>query len=250
MDATAGDPPANDRPPARERKSSFPQIAAIVVGGILVLIGFGLALGGGAIVALFGSDGTLESGSQSLSTPTTALVSSVANIEGTGEVADVVGDPEVRLSVTARRPGAGMFVGIGPAADVERYLARAPIEEVSDIEVDPFELSGRRLRRGASRPAPPAGQRFWVAEGSGRDTATMRWNLADGDYRLVVMNADGRRDVQADGSVAVEIPHLPTVGWVLLGVGVLLLLGGATAIVLAGVSLARRPPATGQQGPR
>ena len=244
MDATAGDPSAADQPPARQRKSSFPQIAAIVVGGILALIGLGLALGGGAILALFGSDGTLDSGSHSLSTPTTALVSSVANIEGTGEIADVVGDPEVRLSVTARRPGDGVFVGIGRAADVERYLARSPIEEVSDIEVDPFELSGRRLRPGPSRPGPPTSRRFWVAEGSGRDTATMRWDLADGDYRLVVMNADGRRNVQADGSVGVEIPHIATVGWVLLGLGVVLLIGGVAAIVLAGVALARRPPAT------
>jgi hypothetical protein len=52
--------------------------------------------------------------------------------------------------------------------------------------------------------------------------------------------------------VAVEIPHLPTVGWVLLGVGVLLLIGGVAAIVLAGVSLARRPPPAppAPQGPR
>jgi hypothetical protein len=251
MNATAGDPPAADRPPAGRRKSAFPQIAAIVVGGLLALFGLGVALSGGAILVLFGSDGTLESGSQSLSTPTTALVSAVANIDGTGEVADVVGDPEVRLSVTTRRPGDGVFVGIGRAADVERYLARSPIEEVSDIEVDPFELSGRRMRPGPSRPDPPASRRFWVAEGSDRDTATMRWNLTDGDYRLVVMNADGRRNVQADGSVEVEIPHLPTVGWVLLGVGVLLLLGGVAAIVLAGVALARRPSpgASGTAGP-
>lgn len=249
MDATAGESPAIDRPPAGRRKSAWPQITAIVVGGILALIGLGLALGGGAILALF-DDGTLESGSHSLSTPTSALVSSVANIEGTGEIADIVGDPEVRLSVTPRRPGDGVFVGIGRAADVERYLARSPIEEVSDIEVDPFELSGRRLRPGPSRPDPPASQRFWAAEGRGSDTATLRWDLADGDYRLVVMNADGSRNVQADGSVGVEIPHIGTVGWVLLGVGILLLVGGIAAIVLAGVALARRPGATAPETTR
>src|SRR5680860_1709496 len=89
MDATAaGEPPATHRPPAGQRKSAWPQITAIVVGGILALIGLGLAVGGGAILALFDSDGTLESGSHSISTPTSALVSSVANIEGTGEIAD------------------------------------------------------------------------------------------------------------------------------------------------------------------
>lgn len=247
---TASEQPPADRPATERQSSTWPKIVAIVIGGLLALIGLGLALGGGAILAIFGSDGTFESGSQSLSTPTTALVSSVANIDGTGEVADVVGNPEVRLSVTARRPGERLFLGVGRASDVERYLARAPIEEVSDIEVDPFELSDRRVRPGSELPAPPASQRFWVTQASGRGAATLRWKVEDGDYRLVLMNASGRRDVQADGTVAVEIPHLPTVGWVLLGVGVLLLVGGVAAIILAGVSLARRPSPPGTGAPR
>lgn len=247
---TASEQPPADRPATERHRSTWPKIVAIVVGGLLALIGLGLALGGGAILAIFGSDGTFESGSQSLSTPTTALVSSVANIDGTGEVADVVGNPEVRLSVTARSPGERLFLGVGRASDVERYLARSPIEEVSDIEVDPFELSDRRVRPGSELPAPPASQRFWVTQASGRGAAKLRWKVEDGDYRLVLMNASGRRDVQADGTVAVEIPHLPTVGWVLLGVGVLLLVGGVAAIILAGVSLARRPSPPGAGAPR
>lgn len=241
MDTSAAATPSPDQPDPAQRKSRWPQILAIVVGGIAALIGLGLALGGGGILAAFGSDGTLNSGSHSLSTKTTALVSSVANIDGAGEIADVVGDPELRLTVTARRAGDGVFIGIGRAADVDRYFAGAGIEEVSDIDVDPFELTGKRIRPGSRQPAPPASRRFWVAQGSGRGEATMRWKLADGDYRLVVMNADASRGVLVDGSVGVKVPHLPTIGWVMLGIGVLLIVGGGLAIVLAGVSLARRP---------
>src|SRR5215218_2039368 len=131
MDKTPQAEPAPDQPDTNRGRSRWPQILAIVVGGILALIGLGLAFGGGAIVAVFGSDGTVNSGSHSLSTPTSALVSSVANIDGAGELADVVGDPELRLTVAARRARDGVFVGIGRAEDVDSYLAEARIEEVS-----------------------------------------------------------------------------------------------------------------------
>ena len=233
------EPATPEQPP---RKSNAPKIALIVVSGILALIGLGLALSGGAILAVFGSDGTVSSDYHQLDTRSTALVSSVADIEGMDELADVLGEPELRLSLRTSRLGKGAFVGVGRAHDVERYLAAAPIEEVGDFGVDPFELQDRTVRPGTKRPAPPATRTFWVAESSGGD-ATMRWNVSDGDYRLVVMNADGSRGVDVEGSIGVEIPHLPSLGWVLLGVGLALLLGGAAGIILTGVSMTRKSDA-------
>jgi hypothetical protein len=147
-------------------------------------------------------------------------------------VADVVGDPRVRVSVAAPGSEADLFVGIGPAAAVDRYLAGAPIDEVTDFEIDPFELN-RRPRPGSTRPAPPAGEDFWVAEGSGGNTAALDWKLRDGEYRLVLMNADGSRPVAADGEVKLSLPHVAGIAWASTGVGLLLLLGGTAGIVLA-----------------
>jgi hypothetical protein len=226
-------------PPPAKRNRQGGRIVLIVVAGVLTLIGAGLALGGGAILSVFGSDGRLSSGDHEFSTPTSAFVSSVADIDGIDEVSDVVGDAKVDLTVRSARPGAGIFIGIGPATDVERYLARAPIEEIGGIDVDPFELTGRVPRPGAKRPAPPAKRDFWVAQGSGRDQATLSWEVEDGDYRLVVMNADGRRGVAVDASVGVEIPHVTTIAWILLGVGLFLLIGGIATIVITGISMAR-----------
>jgi hypothetical protein len=229
--------PARDASPPPSRRSRGPRIAAIVVAGLSALLGVGLSLGGGAILLAFGGDGEVASGYHEISTPTSALVSEVADIEGMGEVGEVLGDPEIRLSV---RPGTGTreaFVGIGPAAAVERYLASAPIEEISDVDLDPFELRGRRLRRGSKLPAPPASRSFWVAHASGDGTATMRWKVRDGDYRLVVMNADGSRKVGVDSSVGVTIPHIARLGWILLGLGLLLIVGAGVAIFLAARSL-------------
>jgi hypothetical protein len=209
------------------------QIATIVVGGLVTLAGLGVGSVGGILLGVFGGDGTVASGSQPLSTARTALVSSVADIDDVADVADVVGDPRLRVSAS----GSDLFLGIGPAADVDRYLSSAPIDEVTDFEVDPFELT-RRPRGGTSRPAPPAGQNFWVAEASGGNTATLDWKISDGEYRLVLMKADGSRPVDADGEVKLTLPHVATIAWTMLGVGLLLLVGGVAAMVLA---LRRRP---------
>jgi hypothetical protein len=67
-----------------------------------------------------------------------------------------------------------------------------PVDEVTDFEIDPFELV-RRPHSGARRPARPESQDFWVAQRAGPGAATLRWKVRDDDYRFVLMNADGRR---------------------------------------------------------
>jgi hypothetical protein len=224
--------PAPPAPVAQTR--SGPRIAMIVVGALLVLLGSGVSVAGGGLLAVFGTDGTVDSGRHSLSTPSTALVSEVADIDDMNEATDVLGKPQVRLSVHPSGPTKGLFVGIGPAKQVERYLASAPIDEVSDLQVGPFdsfELT-HNPRGGSKLPARPASQPFWVAKGTGTDAATLRWKVRDGDYRVVVMNADGSRGVHTDGDVGLTVPHLPSIGWSLLGGGLVLLAGGIAAIVL------------------
>jgi hypothetical protein len=111
-------------------------------------------------------------------------------------------------------------VGTGPAAQVDRYLAS---------------------RAGSKRPAPPAGQAFWLAEASGGDAATLRWDVRDGDYRLVLMNADGSVGVRADGEVGVTVPLTSSIVRGLLGGGLVLLLGGVATSALSLREDASRP---------
>ena len=49
------------------------QIVLIVLGGVLIAIGALAAAGGSALMALFGSENTLSSGVQQVSTPSRAL---------------------------------------------------------------------------------------------------------------------------------------------------------------------------------
>jgi hypothetical protein len=213
-----------------------PRIASIVIGALVALIGLAGGAAGALLLGLFGSDGTVASGSHPISTSRTALVASVDDIGDTTDLADLVGEPRIRLTARATAPTPGLFIGIGPAAQVDRYLASVPVDEVTDFEIDPFELR-RTPHQGSRRPERPASQHFWLASGSGRDTATLRWKVRDGDYRLVLMNTDGSARVDVDGDVGLTLPHVARTGWVLVGVGMLLALGG---VAVAASELRRR----------
>jgi hypothetical protein len=221
-----------------KRTNSAPRIVAIVLGALLALGGLAVSATGGLLFGVLGSDGTVDSGSHSISTSRAALVSSVADLSDVSDIADIVGDPRLRLTATATGATDGLFIGIGPAAQVDRYLASVPVDEVTDFDIDPFKLE-RKPRAGSRRPEPPASQTFWVAKGTGRDAATLRWKVRDGDYRLVLMNADGSRGVDADGDVGLTLPHVSRVAWLLVGGGALLLLGGVAVVAMSQRALRR-----------
>jgi hypothetical protein len=89
-----------------------------------------------------------------------------------------------------------LLVETSPAAVVDRYLADAPIDEVTDFELDLFQLT-RRPRPGETRPVPPGSQE---TSGSpkrpGATPPPLDLKLRNGEYRLVSMNAgtaSGRR---------------------------------------------------------
>jgi hypothetical protein len=216
---------------APRKRGGNAQVVAIVVGAVLTVAGLGFGAAGGGVLAVFGSDGTVSSGTHEISTPTAALVSEPADLGGTSDVADVLGNPRVRLSVASSTPGKGVFVGIGPAEQVDDYLTGAPVDEVTDFDVDPFKIQ-RDTRFGTKRLTAPGKQSFWVARDEGVAAATLRWKVRDGNYRVVVMNADGSRDVRTKGDVGVTVPRAPDFAWALLGGGFVLLIGGVAATVV------------------
>jgi hypothetical protein len=214
--------------PVRRRRRGDGQIVAIVAGAVLTVAGLIGTVAGIGVLAVFGSDGTANSGTHAFSTPTAALVSEPAVIRDTDDFADFAGDPKFRVSVKSDKP---VFVGVGPANDVDRYLAGAPIDEVTDFEVFPYDLEKDR-RPGTKVLGAPGSQAFWVAQNEGRDSATLRWKVRDGDYRVVVMNADGSRGVDTMGEVAATLPNAPDYGWAALVGGAVVLLGGIAATVV------------------
>jgi len=200
------------------------RVVLIVLGVVLLVIGALAAIGGGALMALFGSSNTLSSGVQQVSTPTRALISPADSIQGASGAQTVFGS--VRLRITATPTGAGhdLFLGIGPASAVDSYLSGVSYDEATDVSVAPFHLTLAR-HGGTATPPPPESQSFWVAKASGSHP-TLTWTVTAGSYRVVVMNADAAAPVAFAGGLDLTIPHS-------FAIGIGLLIGGIVLIVIA-----------------
>jgi hypothetical protein len=212
----------------------------IVIGALLAITGLIVGAGGVAVLGTIGTDGKVATGDQSFATSGAALVTSAADLRRPEKVSDIVGDPNIQLHLQSDRPA---FVGVARAADVDRYLKGAPIDEISDFEVDPFKMK-HDPRAGAKRLAAPGKQSFWIAKSTGANPS-LNWKAGSDEYRMVVMNADGSRGVRTHGDASITIPHTAAIAWSLVGGGLLLLLAGAAAIAAAGASdpTPRRTPA-------
>jgi hypothetical protein len=206
------------------------RVALFVLGGVLLAIGALAAIAGGALMALFGSNNTLSSGLQHVSTPTRALVSPADSIEGASGAQTVVGN--VRLRITATPAGAGqrLFLGIGPANAVDRYLSGVSHDVATDVSVTPFHLTLSR-HSGTATPPPPGSQSFWVARASGTHP-TLTWTVTSGSYRVVAMNTDAAAPVAFAGGLDLTIPHSFAIGIGLLIGGIVLILIAIALIVL------------------
>jgi hypothetical protein len=201
---------------------------ALIAAGIILTVSGGFAAaGGGAVVAAVGSDNTLSTGRHAITSPTSALVTDEGDINDFD--AGSLGHPAIKLSVSGS--GKPVFVGVGPAAAVDRYLAGAEVETVTDFDVRPFELT-TTVQVGTRRLTSPLAQSFWVAQSEGSSTAATTWKIRDGSYRVVVMNVDGSAGIDIDARFGLHVPRLTAIGWILLGGGFGVLLLGVTVLIL------------------
>jgi hypothetical protein len=205
-----------------------PRALPVTVGAVLATFGSVVALAGGGVLAVAGDDGTIGSGNHDVSTPTAALVSDTAKFEDTNDVASVLGQPEIGVTATAHEGGPDKFVGIGPKADVDRYLAGVEVDRVTDFEVDPFKLDKQR-EQGTAAAAAPTSQSFWVAQSSGQ-RADVNWKVRDGSYRVVVMNADGSPGMSTESHFEAGLPYLSTAALATMLAGLMAIGGGVVLI--------------------
>ena len=132
----------------------------------------------------------------------------------------------IRLEGDSAEPGRRLFFGIGPAADVERYLDGVEHDLVEDVELDPFEVEYRH-ETGSRTPDPPGQQTFWAASGTDR----VEWEVEEGRWMAVVMNADVSRGIVASVSVGAKTNLLIWATLIALGLG--LLFGALAALLIA-----------------
>ena len=220
------------------------RVVLIVLGSIGVLFGVALLAGGGFLLwadRTQREDGYLTTPTERFATPTYALTRTRLEID-TEEPGWVLNDSwfgKVRIRGESADEKM-LFIGIGPQADVARYLGTVAHANVQDIDFDPFRVTYLPIAGGAPQ-GPPTEQRFWAASASGVGTQTLTWKVRDGDWSVVLMNADGSRGVDADIDVGAKLSFLL---WVAIGLllGGVLVVGGSTALVVLAARTPRPPP--------
>lgn len=223
-----------DEPSTDERRggTGAGRVALLVVGSIAALLAFALLVGGCAIVAVDRSqrddDGFLMSPTEDFATSTYAIVSESADVDVRGADWAVKGFlGTVRIRSESERP---VFVGIARETDAAHYL-----DDVEHVVVTEIGDEPRYSRRPGGAPdSPPGEQTFWVASTAGAGTETLDWEPENGNWTVVVMNADATRGVGAELSIGAELDQVIWVGIGLLVAGGLLAAGSALAIT-AGV---------------
>jgi len=233
--------PVPSAPPPVQRSWSGWRTLLVIIGAVLIMIGGSLLIGGG--IGLWAhsqrdGDGYYTAGPERLSTDTFALSapSLDVNISGPDSIYadDLLGDTRIKLE--SAKADVPLFIGIGPAADVAKYLDGVAHSEISDFDVDPFKVT-YAAQPGNQPAAGPAAQTFWVASDSGTGPRTLTWDAKDGDWAIVIMNADRSVGVDADVSVGGTLPAVLPIAIGALVTGGVLLLGG---IVLIALTIATR----------
>jgi hypothetical protein len=212
------------------------RIVALVIGLLLLVPGIGLLVGGGALLwvdrGARTSDGFVLSSSDHFTAPGYALSSDTLDLS-TGArwlpISAALGD--ARIQVTGDS-GQEVFIGIAPVSDAQGYLDGVAHTVVSDIGADLTDADLTTVSGGAPAGAP-GDQTFWVAQASGAGQQKLTWTPADGDWMLVVMNADATAGVSVQARAGATVPALGTVAWSVLGGGILLTLIGVLLIVFA-----------------
>jgi len=211
------------------------KVILIILGALLTLCGIAGVCGGGALLGVGGSGGQIRSGYHGISTPTTAFVSDPTKVENSSNVRTEGGDTSLLLD--GRNSAKPLFIGVGPTSQVDRFLAGSPYESITNVNFSPFRLTSTTVD-GGSRPAAPGDQSFWVARATGADPQ-LRWKIADGDYKVVVMNADASQGLNLQARIGIKAPVLGGVGIGLLIGGIVVALGGI-ALLIWGIRTRRR----------
>jgi len=223
------------------------RVVALVVGSFVALTAMAPLIGGTALTV---ADHLARDGQGYLTSPTTtlrsagfALTSDRLLFDSGGPAwavpARVLGTARVR--VTSTDPSRPVFVGVGPASSVSRYLAGVAYSTPTDFG------DGRAVayteHDGGAPVGTPGSQGFWTQQISGTGEQTLTWEPGAGEWAVVVMPADGRAGIVAAVDAGVTAPSITWIGGALIVAGLVGLALGI-AVIVASAAARRTPPAT------
>jgi hypothetical protein len=215
------------------------RVVAVVLASLVLLVSLGLASAGTALLVadntLRDDDGYLMTERMSFTTGTGALTTESMELSD-GSASGVV--PEMfigkaKLHVVDRRD-TDVFVGIGRSTDVDRYLDGVAHAELVDVTGPPARRRPVfREEPGGAVTQPPESVGIWDASVSGPGSQSLVWEPREGDWTIVVMNADGSPDVAVSAAVGATVPVLSWGGGTLLVLGLGGLLLGSVVLAVA-----------------
>ncbi|MDJ0923799.1 MAG: hypothetical protein QNJ77_04485 [Acidimicrobiia bacterium] len=216
------------------------KLLAAVFGVTLVVGSFAMAAVGTIALIVPDDEGWISAGPVRMRTEAVGFVGEDIHIDFGDHVGNgrtVIGWDAIpaRFEVDSRN-GKEIFVGVAAEDDVRTYLDGVAMDRVESLHHDPDLVHVQ----GAWSVEPPHSQDFWVATGIDGE---LEWNLDDGNWAVVVLNADGTAGVDVAVSGSAKIPFLEIIGLVLVGLG---LVGMAVGGLLAyyGVRAVREPGPT------
>jgi hypothetical protein len=234
-------------PPREQRSWGAGRIVALVLGIVLLLPGLALLAGGGALLwadrSGNRSDGYLFSDRDTFSSQGFAISSERIDLSTGADwlpISSTFGSARIEVTGTG---SSEIFVGVAPVAQATAYLDGVQRTVVSDLGLS---AGPDRTVSGGAPSGSPGDQNFWTDQASGPGTQQLTWTPRQGDWMLVVMNADGSAGISAQARIGATFPALTGLAWGLLIAGIVAVVIAALLLVLAFRRGAeRRPIASG-----
>lgn len=174
------------------------RVVLVALGAVGALLGLLLAAGGLILLLLTGRGG-FGGTAGPLATGSYALVSDAAGLRAGGV------DASVRVRV--RSDAGPVFVGVGPTAAVDDFLAGVEYDELTAVHLTPLRAT-LVASGGTAAPARPADRPLWTVSATGPGEQTVDVEVGAGGQKLVVMNADGSPGVTVTASLALRADFL------------------------------------------
>jgi hypothetical protein len=174
-----------------------------------------------------------------LATDTYALTSGNIEVHSAGVVRSMphrmLGD--VKVTVISQN-GKPLFLGLARSDDAAALMTTVRHATV----LGGWATPRYRVSQGTAPRALPGDSRIWVAHATGTGRQSVVAPVANGDWTVVVMNADGSRGVDTTLAAGLTAPALGTIATVLLTVGAVVLVLSVVFLVVTIRGAQRRSP--------
>jgi uncharacterized membrane protein len=225
---------------AKKRKGKGATALYVVLGIILILVGF-IPVAGGAVILVFSrsedSNGYHLSNTYQMNTSTYAFAMAMSPMQVEsfyGRMAQSLFGEESTVEaewvITPVNSSKAVFTGWAPHSASENYINTMEMELPTywhwsgpyrpALTIQTTVISGQ----GLGGPASPAAQNFWLASAHSSSTFTLDfnpvWDSSRGNNYLIITNMDGSQGVAANLTLGYKIPIFNWLGYVLIPIGI------------------------------